>query len=200
MDGLAVLQHLDEGRDLLLPSGLGLHVERAEGQREAVLRTRASRTSPGPSGSASIAASRSSGIFVLAACCRPRPSARRPSPPRPAPSPCCSHPGLLDQPRDVVDVDLAPDALLAARRVALQEALVVEALADAVDPAPAEHHVDGLLGRDRREPGAHLVDLDPDLALLVPVLARATCRSSARPRTRGPCRDRPRPAPSAPRR
>ena len=81
------------------------------------------------------------------------------------------HPALLDQPGDIVDVDLAPDALLPARRVALQEAFVVEALAEAVDPAPAQHDVDRLLGRDRLQARTDLVDLDPDLVGLVVVLA-----------------------------
>jgi hypothetical protein len=36
------------------------------------------------------------------------------------------------QPRNIVDVDLAPDAFPAARRIALQETVVVKALADRV--------------------------------------------------------------------
>src|SRR5690606_17018297 len=48
-------------------------------------------------------------------------------------------------------------------RVALEEALVVEALPDAVDPAPAQRGVYRLLGRYRPEARAHLVDLDPQL-------------------------------------
>src|SRR5262249_47392132 len=34
-------------------------------------------------------------------------------------------------------------------------------------PAPAEHDVDRLLGRDRLEAGIHLVDLDPHLVVFV---------------------------------
>src|ERR1700722_7430872 len=34
VDRLAALEHLDEGLDLLLPPGFGLHVVDAEGQRE----------------------------------------------------------------------------------------------------------------------------------------------------------------------
>ena len=54
------------------------------------------------------------------------------------------HPAFGDQAGDVLDVDLAPGALAAARGVALQVAGGVEALADRVDPAPAERDVDGL--------------------------------------------------------
>src|ERR1700733_14970016 len=57
--------------------------------------------------------------------------------------PVPGHPAFLDEPCDVVDIDLAPDALLAAARVALQIALVVKAFAHRVDPAPAKHDVDG---------------------------------------------------------
>ena len=39
---------------------------------------------------------------------------------------------------DIVAIDLAPDAALAPAGIALQEALVIEPLADAVDPAPAQ--------------------------------------------------------------
>jgi hypothetical protein len=35
------------------------------------------------------------------------------------------HPAFVDQPRDVIDIDLAPDAFRLAMRVALQKALVV---------------------------------------------------------------------------
>jgi hypothetical protein len=38
IDRLALLEHRDEGRDLLLASRCGLHGERAKGQREPVLR------------------------------------------------------------------------------------------------------------------------------------------------------------------
>ena|SRR6266700_2011732 len=37
VDRLSALEHFDEGLDLLLPPGFGLHVVHAEGQREAVL-------------------------------------------------------------------------------------------------------------------------------------------------------------------
>src|SRR3981189_2553994 len=76
------------------------------------------------------------------------------------------HPAFVDQPRDVIDVDPAPDAFLLARRVALEIALVVETFADAIDPTPAKYHVDGLLRSDRFEPRIHFVDLDPDLVFL----------------------------------
>src|SRR5690606_8855162 len=83
--------------------------------------------------------------------------------------PVFCHPALLAEARDVVDVDPAPDAFSPARRVALQIAPVVEALADGVYPAPAERDVDRLLRRDRLQAGADLVDPDPDLALAVVV-------------------------------
>src|SRR5206468_3041360 len=44
--------------------------------------------------------------------------------------------------------------------------------ADAVNPPPAETDIDGLLRCDRLQTRAHLVDLDPHLLLLVPVLAQ----------------------------
>src|SRR5712672_541692 len=81
------------------------------------------------------------------------------------------HPAFADQPCDVIDVDPAPDAFLLARRVALEIALVVETFADAIDPTPAKHHVDGLLRSDRFEPRIHFVDLDPDLVFLEVVFA-----------------------------
>src|ERR1700730_16003291 len=37
VDRLSALEHFDEGLDLLLPPGFGLHVVDAEGQRETVL-------------------------------------------------------------------------------------------------------------------------------------------------------------------
>jgi hypothetical protein len=49
----------------------------------------------------------------------------------------------------IVDIDSAPDAFPAARRIALEKALLIESLAQAVDPAPAEHDIDGFLGIDR---------------------------------------------------
>jgi hypothetical protein len=72
------------------------------------------------------------------------------------------HQAHIDQPGDIVDVDLAPDALPGARRVALEIAGGVEALADRVDPAPAEDDVDGFLRRDRGEARGDLVDTNPD--------------------------------------
>src|SRR5690606_10717704 len=83
--------------------------------------------------------------------------------------PVLRHAPLRDKPRDVGYVDLAPDALGSPRRVPLQEALVIEALADAIYPAPTEDDVDSLFRRDRRKAGPDLVDLDPDLVCLVVV-------------------------------
>src|SRR5918994_1378348 len=81
------------------------------------------------------------------------------------------HPAFRDEPGDFVDIDLAPDAALAAARVALQITLVVKALAHRVDPAPAEANVDRLLGCDRLQARAHFVNPDPDLDFLVVVHA-----------------------------
>src|SRR5580704_15822836 len=47
VDRLATLEHLDEGLDLLLPPGLGLHVVDPEGQCEAVLRAEFPQHCPG---------------------------------------------------------------------------------------------------------------------------------------------------------
>ena len=77
------------------------------------------------------------------------------------------HAALRDQPADIVDIDLAPDALLPAPGVALEKTLFVKALADTVDPTPAEHDIDRLLGRDRLEPRTHLMDLDPDFVFVL---------------------------------
>ena len=54
------------------------------------------------------------------------------------------HPALLRQLLDLGDVDGAPVAALAARRESLGEALGVDRVADAVDPADAERLVDRL--------------------------------------------------------
>src|SRR5207253_2557763 len=59
------------------------------------------------------------------------------------------HPAFRDQPGYVVHIDLAPDAALAAARVALQITLLVKALPHRVDPAPTEANVDRLLWSDR---------------------------------------------------
>src|SRR5690606_26935018 len=65
------------------------------------------------------------------------------------PQPLFGHTARFDQAGDIVDIDLAPDAPSAARRVALEKALLVEALADSIDPAPAKRHVDGFHRADR---------------------------------------------------
>jgi hypothetical protein len=85
--------------------------------------------------------------------------------------PVLGHSAFLDQPGDIIDVDLAPRAFPAARCVALQITLVVKTFADSVDPAPAKRDVDRLLRRDRRKTGTDLMDLDPDLAGAIVVLA-----------------------------
>jgi hypothetical protein len=63
-------------------------------------------------------------------------------------------------------------ATLSMLRVALQETLVVQPLAHRVDPAEAQHDVDGFLGRDRFQPRPHLVHLDPDFGFRGMVLAQ----------------------------
>jgi len=59
-----------------------------------------------------------------------------------------SHPALPCKPRDILDVNLTPDALLTARRVSLQKTLAIECSAQTVNPAPTESGVDSLLGSD----------------------------------------------------
>src|SRR4029450_1232120 len=78
-------------------------------------------------------------------------------------------PGLR-QPRDVLTVDLTPDALRPARRVSLQIGAFIECLADAIDPSPAQHDVERFRNRDRRHGGALLVDAQPHLTLTCVVL------------------------------
>ena len=58
--------------------------------------------------------------------------------------------------------------------VALQIAVFIERLAHGVDPAPAEHDVDGFQRRDGREAGVDFVELDPDFVLLLVVAAEPT--------------------------
>lgn len=82
------------------------------------------------------------------------------------------HPPRLGQAGDIVDIDLAPHALGAARGVALEVAALVKALADAVDPAPAQADMDRLHRRDRRQAGADLVEFDPDLGFAVVMAAQ----------------------------
>lgn len=80
------------------------------------------------------------------------------------------HYAFFDEPRDIVDVDLAPGALPGARRITLQEALLIEPFALAVDPAPAENDIDSFFGRDRFEARINLVNLDPDFISFVVML------------------------------
>src|SRR5690606_3862744 len=71
------------------------------------------------------------------------------------------HAAFRDKARDIVDIDPAPDAFRPARHIALEKAHLVEALLDAVDPAPAEHDVDRLPGVHRGAAGCLLEDADP---------------------------------------
>ena len=86
-----------------------------------------------------------------------------------AASTCCCPAGCMrpavGQPPHVLAIDLAPDAPGPPRRIALQKRLVVQCLADPVDPAPAEGHVQRLGVGDRRLAGALLVDPQPDFSL-----------------------------------
>src|SRR3954463_7150829 len=131
---LTALEHFDERRDLLLPPGYGLRVVHAKGQRESVLRAEPRQHPLGlrlrVDGSLEIVGDR----HVLAASVGAIP----------APvglrclhllEPMLGHPAFRDQPGDVVDIDLAPDAALAAARVALQITLVVKALAHRAEVA-----------------------------------------------------------------
>src|SRR5438876_2489417 len=147
IDRLAALEHRNEALDLLLPPGFGLHIVNAEGEREAILcaecREHCFGLGLGVDGGLEIIGD----LHVLAAIgARPasvglgRLDFREPVP---------GHPAFLDEPGDIVDIDLAPDALPAARRITLQIAPVVKALANGIDPAPAEADIDGFLGRDR---------------------------------------------------
>src|SRR6266576_1352557 len=170
VDGLAAIEHRDESLDLLLPTGFGFHIVSAKGQREPVLRTEFRQhclcLGLGIDRRLEIAGD----LHVLAAVIGARPA-----------SvglglidlfqPVSGHPAFVDQPCNVIDVDPAPDAFLLARRVALEIAVVVETLAEAIDPTPAKYHVDGLLRSDRFEPRIHFVDLDPDLVFLEVVFA-----------------------------
>jgi hypothetical protein len=60
------------------------------------------------------------------------------------PLPVRGHAAGGRQPRDMLAVDLTPDAPHPARRIALQERPLVEGLPDAVDPSPTQHHVERL--------------------------------------------------------
>jgi hypothetical protein len=72
------------------------------------------------------------------------------------------HPPFGDQPLDIVAIDLAPHALAAARHIALHERFFVPALADGIDPAPAQGGVDRLDRRYRRLARGLLEDADPN--------------------------------------
>src|SRR5690349_16987977 len=63
-----------------------------------------------------------------------------------------------------LDVDRAPDASLATRSYTLRGAVVVERVADAVDPSKAKLLVDDLLPGDRRAACASAVIAQPQLA------------------------------------
>jgi len=67
---------------------------------------------------------------------------------------------------------LAPDAFVTSRRVSLQKALVVECLAQTVDPSPTERSIDRFLGAYRGESRPELMDLYPDLRFFVMVVAQ----------------------------
>ena len=55
------------------------------------------------------------------------------------------------EPRDVIAIHLAPGALRAPRRVALQERHLVQRLPDSVDPAPAQRDIERVGSRHRRD-------------------------------------------------
>src|ERR1044072_511966 len=73
-----------------------------------------------------------------------------------------AHPPGLDQPFCLLAVDPRPATARTARREALQEVLIVEGPLLAVDPAEAEHYLEGLRIADALQAGAHFGDLQPD--------------------------------------
>ena len=87
------------------------------------------------------------------------------------------HPAIGDQLRYGIYIDLAPDAFTAPPCVALQKAFVVKALADGVDPAPAQCHLNGVRGCDRGKPGGDFVDLDPYFGFFGMVMAEPAVKA-----------------------
>src|SRR5262249_21163975 len=83
----------------------------------------------------------------------------------------CGHLPGFRQPRDVLAIDLTPDALLASRSVALKEALVVEAFAESVDPSPHQCDVERFRVRDALKSRSLFPDLEPSLVRFVVVLS-----------------------------
>src|SRR5262249_53982267 len=81
-----------------------------------------------------------------------------------------AHEAEVGQLGDLVDVDLAPDAGRFARGEADGVGLVVEALADAVDPAEAQGLVDGLRPGHAGAAAVSLVEADEELFLRLVVL------------------------------
>ncbi len=75
-----------------------------------------------------------------------------------------THAPGVDQALDPGDVGLRPQAARLARGEALQEERLVQAAAQAVDPAVAERDLDGLLVAHRDHPAALLADLQPRAA------------------------------------
>src|SRR5207253_4462416 len=82
------------------------------------------------------------------------------------------HQSELDQLLRPADVDVAPDAARPPRRKADRVALVIDPLADAVDPAEAERLVDGFFPGDARLPRIHFVEADEQFLLRAVVLAQ----------------------------
>src|SRR5262245_42839243 len=148
-DGLAPRQHGDEGRDLPGASGWRLHVVGAKAEREQVgppeglerlarprVRLDGGAQAGGNRGDARAAHRRVRGV-PPAICLRRLDLALAMG----------RHAAGGSQARDVVAVDLAPDALGPARGVSLQKRAIVERFPDAVDPSPAQHDVDSLRSR-----------------------------------------------------
>src|SRR5580765_8401202 len=166
-DGFYARQHRHQRRDFPGAAGRRLHVVGPKRQREEVL------AAEGPERLASPRARVDRGAKV-----RGKGVCGRAAHGRIGRGPAAVGLGLIDLPAavrshaagrsqagDMVTVDLAPYAPRRARCVPLQERAFVEALANAVNPSPAERHIQRLRGRHGGESGTFLVDLQPELRL-----------------------------------
>src|SRR5689334_19387899 len=148
MDRLAVLEHLDIGGDLLLAASHGFRIVQAKSQREAVLRAELCqhRLCLGLRIYRGLEIVRDSHALAASIGAIPAPVGLGRLD---LPQSVLRHAPFRDQPVDIIDIDLAPGALLTASRVALQITRVVQALSYGIDPPPAKTDVDRLLRCDR---------------------------------------------------
>ena len=72
-----------------------------------------------------------------------------------------AHAAVADQPRDMVPIDLRPEAARAPGAVVLQKVVVVEAAAGAVDPAVAERDIERIHHENARLRRAGLAHAEP---------------------------------------